>query len=91
MAKKIEKAQHSKTATAKHTAVSHTEEKEFPFSKENYVMFGIGTGLIILGLLLMSGTEDVMSFRKLHLSTIVMLAGYIFNIYAIMKRPKIKE
>ena len=92
MAKKIEKAQHSKApastgTTHKASTSSHVSEKEFPFTSENYKLFGIGFGLIILGFILMSGSEDIMSFRKIHLSSMVLMAGYLFNIYAIMKRP----
>lgn len=63
-------------------------EKEFALGKENYKLLAIGFGLIILGLLLMIGTEDIFSFRKITLSVIVMMAGFVFNIYAIMKKPK---
>ena len=90
MAKKIEKVQHSKEATSASHKVSNSSrvvEHEFPFTSENYKLFGIGFGLIILGFILMSGSEDIMSFRKIHLSSIVLMAGYLFNIYAIMKRP----
>jgi hypothetical protein len=63
-------------------------ETEFALGKENYKLLAIGFGLIILGLLLMIGTEDIFSFRKITLSVIVMMAGFVFNIYAIMKKPK---
>lgn len=83
MAKKIEKAASPK-------ASREVIEKEFAFTKENYVLFAIGFGLIILGFILMSGTEDIFSFRKISLSSIVLMGGYVFNIYAIMKRPKVQ-
>ena len=89
MAKKIEKSQPRKaTAVKSSSAATHVTETEFALTKENYILFGIGFALIILGFFLMSGTEDIMSFRKLHLSTIVLMTGYLFNIYAIIKRPK---
>jgi hypothetical protein len=81
MAKKIEKAPLPKANT-------QVVETEFAFTKENYTWFAAGFGLIILGFILMSGTEDIFSFRKIGLSSIVLLGGYIFNIFAIMKRPK---
>lgn len=48
----------------------------------------IGFGIIILGFILMSGSEDIYSFRKIVLAPIVVVFGFAFEIYAIMKRPK---
>ena len=32
--------------------------------------------------------EDIFSFRRITLAPIVVLAGFIFEIWAIMKKPK---
>jgi hypothetical protein len=71
---------------------------EFALGKENYRLLVIGFGIIILGFLLMIGgkTEDpnvfnaseVFSFRRITLAPIVVLIGFAFEIYAIMKKPK---
>jgi len=33
-------------------------------------------------------SEDIFSFRRITLAPIVVLAGFIFEIWAIMKKPK---
>lgn len=69
----------------------------FAFGKENYMMLIIGLVVIIIGFLLMIGggsddpavfSEDIFSFRRMTLAPILVLAGYIIEIYAIMKKPK---
>jgi membrane-bound ClpP family serine protease len=75
------------------------EEKkvEFALGKENYKLLAIGFGIIILGFILMIGgkaespevfNEEIFSFRRITLAPIIVLAGFIFEIYAIMKKPK---
>ena len=57
-------------------------------------------GIIILGFILMSGggsddpnvfNEAMFNFRRITLAPILVLAGFGFEIYAIMKKPKNKE
>ncbi|MCF6169668.1 MAG: DUF3098 domain-containing protein [Bacteroidales bacterium] len=69
----------------------------FAFHKENYILLIVGLVLIVVGFLLMLGggsdnpevfSEALFSFRRLTLAPILILAGYIVEIYAIMKRPK---
>ena len=62
-----------------------------PLGKENYKLMAIGFVIIVVGFLLMIGTEDIYSFRKISLSVIVIMIGYLFEIYAIMKKPKAQE
>jgi len=60
----------------------------------------IGFGIIILGFILMAGggSKDpnvfdprIFSFRRITLAPIVVLGGFVFEIYAIMKKPKHKS
>ena len=61
----------------------------------------IGFAIIVLGFILMVGgkSEDpgifneneVFSFRRITLAPIIVLAGFIFEIWAIMKKPKSKS
>ena len=69
----------------------------FTFGKENYQLLILGLVVIIVGFLLMIGggsddpnvfSEDIFSFRRMTLAPILILAGYIIEIYAIMKKPK---
>lgn len=72
----------------------------FALGKENYKLLAIGFGIIVLGFLLMLGgrtedpnqfSDDIFSFRRITLAPIVVLAGFIFEIWAIMKKPKDTE
>ena len=69
----------------------------FAFGKENYKLLILGLVVIMVGFLLMIGggsddpnvfSEDIFSFRRMTLAPILILAGYIIEIYAIMKKPK---
>jgi hypothetical protein len=68
------------------------------FEKQNYLWMAIGGAAIILGFLLMIGgkssdpnvfnKDEVYSFRRITLAPILIVAGLIIEIYAIMKKPK---
>jgi hypothetical protein len=60
------------------------------FSKKNYTWMLIGLGLIALGNILMIGTEDIYGFTKITLAPILIMAGFLIEIYAILYRPKAK-
>ena len=69
----------------------------FAFGKENYRLMLIGIGLIFIGFLLMIGggskdpnvfSYDIFNFRRLTLAPLLILAGYVVEIFAIMKKPK---
>ncbi|MBO7567332.1 MAG: DUF3098 domain-containing protein [Bacteroidales bacterium] len=72
----------------------------FAFAKENYKLVLIGLGIIIFGFILMAGggsddpnvfDESIFSFTRITLAPIVVLAGFGFEIYAIMHKPKSEE
>lgn len=66
------------------------------FGKSNYTWMLIGAALILVGMLLMSGgksadpnvfnTDEVYSFRRITLAPIVIIAGFIVEIFAIFKK-----
>lgn len=69
---------------------------DFAIGKKNYLYLIVGYAIVILGFLLMSGggtdnpavfSEDVFSWRRITLAPIVTLGGFVFIIYAIMKKP----
>lgn len=79
--------------------IKNTENK-FPLGKENYKLIAIGFIIIVIGFILMVGggsddpnvfNPDVFSFRRITLAPIVLLIGFVFEIYAIMKKPKSEE
>jgi hypothetical protein len=63
-------------------------KNHFVFSKDNYTWMLIGLAVIVLGFVLMYGKEDIYDFRKTTLAPIVVLSGFMIEIYAIMKKPK---
>nr|MBD3621157.1 DUF3098 domain-containing protein [Sunxiuqinia sp.] len=73
------------------------QKQTFALGKENYKLLLIGFGIIVIGFILMVGgkSEDpsvfnpeIFSFRRITLAPIIVLFGFMFEIYAIMKRPK---
>jgi hypothetical protein len=72
-------------------------DNDMPFTRENYILLIAGLAVVALGFLLMSGggsgdpevfNEDVFSARRITVAPIVVLAGYLFIVFAILKRPK---
>jgi hypothetical protein len=70
---------------------------DFAFGKENYRLMLIGLALIALGFILMigGGSDDpakfnpaIFSFQRITLAPILVLAGYVVEIFAIMKKPR---
>ena len=77
--------------------VTEHSSTTFAFDKKNYRLLLIGLAFIVLGFLLMIGggsddpdvfNEDIFSFRRLTLAPILILAGYVIEIFAIMRKPK---
>ncbi len=96
--KKVEpkKAEH-KTAEPKR---GETKSVAFPFNKQNYKLLLIGLGFLVLGFILMIGggndnpnkfNYDIFNFQRLTLAPILLIIGYVIEIYAIMKVPKEKK
>jgi hypothetical protein len=70
----------------------------FALGKENLKLMLIGLFIIILGFALMTGgrttdpnvfnKEVIFSFRRITLAPLVVMFGFLFEIYAIMKKPQ---
>jgi hypothetical protein len=82
------------------TKNENKEHTNFALGRENYKLLAIGFVIIILGFLLMLGgksespdkfSNEIFSFRRITLAPIIVLAGFVFEIWAIMKKPKEKE
>lgn len=78
-------------------AKKETKETGFALGKENYKLMAIGFAVIVLGFILLAGggsddpnvfNTDIFSFRRLTIAPILLLFGFLFEIYAIMKKPK---
>ena len=57
----------------------NNKSKSWPFNKKNYLLFGIGILVIILGYIIM-GTGDVNSFQSIKLAPILLFIGYLIII-----------
>jgi hypothetical protein len=74
-----------------------TEKKfEMALEKQNYLLLAIAFIFVIIGFFLMMGgksenpevfNDAVYSFRRITLAPVVVLFGFLFGIYAIMKKP----
>lgn len=79
-------------------ARKNKEKENFALGPENYKLLIIGFVIIVIGFLLMLGgktddpavfkPEEIFSFRRITLAPIVVMAGFVFEIWAIMKKPK---
>ncbi|MFA4853121.1 MAG: DUF3098 domain-containing protein [Bacteroidales bacterium] len=74
------------------------QKKEiFAFGKQNYRLLLIGLAFLGLGFILMigGGSDDpnvfspaLFNFQRLTLAPLLLITGFIIEIFAIMKRPK---
>ncbi len=70
-----------KTSPAKQEA-----KAELVFTKKNYQLLLISMAIVVVGFILMMGTTDIYDFRKTLLAPLVVLFGFAFGIYAILKK-----
>jgi hypothetical protein len=78
------------------TKNENKQKLNFALGRENYKLLAIGFAIIVVGFILMLGgrsddptkfSNDIFSFRRITLAPIVVLAGFAFEIWAIMKKP----
>jgi hypothetical protein len=75
-----------------------TKKPGFAFGKENYRILIIGVVIVAIGYMLMVGggsddpnkfnADEIFSFRRITLSPIVILSGFVVVLYGIMKKSK---
>ena len=72
------------------------DKRNFAFDRVNYILLAVGMAVVIIGFILMSGdgsTEaaynpDIFSARRIKVAPVVCLFGYLFMVYAILKKPQ---
>ncbi|MBK6343792.1 MAG: DUF3098 domain-containing protein [Flavobacteriales bacterium] len=74
---------------------------DLAFTATNYKLLLIGLGIVVVGYLLMSGggngdpnafdATEIFSDRRITVAPIVVLVGYLFVVYAILKRDRSGE
>ena len=71
------------------------ENPRMPLTRKNYIILAIGFAVVLLGFVLMAGggshsaTEfnyDIFSFRRITLAPILVVGGFVIEIYGILKR-----
>ena len=74
-------------------------KKVFAFDRINFILLAVGMAIVIIGFILMSGsgsTEDqfnpaIFEARRIKVAPIVCLFGYLFMVYAIVRKPRDKK
>ncbi len=70
-------------------------ESKMALGKKNLAMMAIGVAIIVLGFVLMAGggsddpnvfNYEMFSFRRITLAPLLVIGGFAFEIYAIMKK-----
>jgi len=71
----------------------HTTQSKsgFVFEKINYQLFVASALVVILGFILMMGTEDIYSFTKITLAPFVVVLGFALGFVAILYKSKNKK
>ncbi len=73
---------------------------DMALDKENYILLAISFVIVIVGFILMIGggsddpnvfNEAVYGFQRVTLAPMVVLFGFVFAIYAIMKKPSVDK
>lgn len=70
--------------------INMDNKKKLPFSKVNYRLMLIGLGVLALGFIIMSleSEEFGFGFLGLTLGPLVVMAGFMIEIVAILKSPE---
>ncbi len=72
-------------------------QQDFAFGKENYIIMLIGIAVIFIGFACMSGggssdpagfNPELFSFRRITLAPILVILGFVIEVYAIVKKSK---
>ena len=74
-------------------------KEKFAFDKTNFLLIGAGLLVVIIGFLLMTGPSttldnfepDIFSARRIKVAPLVSLLGFVFIMYGVIRKPKIKK
>jgi hypothetical protein len=88
-------------STEKRRNVFTQGSRDMLFGRRNFMLFGAGLGLVLLGLLLMVGgaqpdpnvwdDQYPYSFRRITLAPLMMVAGFVVCIWGIFARGAAQE
>lgn len=84
------KGKKSQVTNSTKTANEATKPMFF-FKKENYILTIVSLAVIVIGFMLMSGSEgDIYDFRRTTLAPIVVMLGFAIGGFAIFYKSKSK-
>ena len=75
--------------------ITDPNDQKMPLTMKNYILLLLGCVVIIIGFVLMAGggsdspaefNYEMFSWRRITLAPIVVIAGFAFEIFAILKR-----
>lgn len=81
----------------KNTPGQPEENPRMPLTRRNYILLAAGFVIIILGFVLMAGggsespetfNYEMFSWRRITLAPILVVGGFVLEIFAILKRFK---
>jgi hypothetical protein len=84
-------------ATIKKSVKQVSNDVDFAIAKESFKYIAIGVGILVIGFLLMAGGKsndpnvfnpEIFSFRRITLAPIIVIGGFGFIIWAVMKKSK---
>jgi hypothetical protein len=70
---------------------------EFAIARDSFKYLAIGFAVIVVGFILMIGGDskdpnvfnyEMFNFQRITLAPILVMAGFVFEIWAIMRKPK---
>ena len=72
------------------------DKKNFAFDKVNFILLAAGMLIVVLGFILMSGSEstesafdpNIFSSMRIKVAPTICFAGFVSIIYAIIRKPK---
>lgn len=79
----------------KFSKIGDSNDGKMPLTIKNYILLLIGFAVILLGFILMSGGGSdspeefnyaMFSWRRITLAPLLVVGGFFFEIYAILKR-----
>ncbi len=80
---------------ARFNAATDKNDEQMPLTVRNYVLIIAGFIVILLGMVLMTGggsddpavfNYDMFSWRRITLAPILIVGGFAFEVYALLKR-----
>ena len=72
------------------------DKKNFAFDKMIFILLAVGMLVVVIGFIMMTGPSstlthfepDIFSVRRVKVAPAVCLFGFLFMIYAVLRKPK---